>query len=46
MRWQVGLVSTCDQEPLGIRDAAIVSLLYGCSLCRAELVALDVDDNI
>src|SRR5690606_14371934 len=37
-----GLLDTCEQEPLGVRDAAIISLLYGCGLRRAELVALDV----
>lgn len=42
----VGLLDTCEQEPLGIRDAAIISLLYGCGLRRAELVALDVDHYV
>lgn len=35
-----GLLDTCELEPLGIRDAAILSLLYGCGLRRAELVGL------
>lgn len=40
----VGLLETCAQQPLGVRDAAIISLLYGCGLRRAELVALDIGD--
>lgn len=39
-----GLLDTCDQSPLGVRDAAIISLLYGCGLRRAELVGLDLAD--
>jgi site-specific recombinase XerD len=35
------LLNTCEQRSLGVRDAAIISLLYGCGLRRAELVALE-----
>jgi site-specific recombinase XerC len=31
---------------MGVRDVAILSLLYSCGLRRAELVALDVDRYI
>lgn len=31
-------------NPLGVRDAAILSLLYGCGLRRAEVAALQVAD--
>lgn len=37
----VGLLQSCEPTPLGVRDAAILSLLYGCGLRRAELVELD-----
>ncbi|MCA9942428.1 MAG: tyrosine-type recombinase/integrase [Anaerolineales bacterium] len=42
----VGLLNTCNHKPLDVRDAAILSLLYGCGLRRAELVALDLGDYI
>ncbi len=42
----LALVQTCkaDNSPAGVRDAAILGLLYTCGLRRAELVALDVED--
>jgi integrase len=33
-----------DRSPAGARDAALVSVLYGCGLRRSELVDLDVGD--
>jgi site-specific recombinase XerD len=38
------LMNACaaDQSVAGIRDAAIIGILYGCGLRRAELVALDI----
>ena len=38
----VALLNHCDDSTLGIRDAAIITLLYGCGLRRAELVELDL----
>ena len=38
------LLDTCDQKPQGIRDAAILSLLYGAGLRRAEVVGLNIGD--
>lgn len=38
------LLDTCDDTPVGVRDAAIISLLYSCGLRRAELVGLDFVD--
>lgn len=40
----VALLDTCDQKPLGIRDAAIPSLLYSAGLRRAEVVGLNIGD--
>lgn len=37
-----GLLHACPPTPLGIRDAAIITLLYGCGLRRAELVTIDL----
>jgi site-specific recombinase XerD len=38
------LLNVCDMSPVGVRDAAIISLLYSCGLRRAELVGLDLSD--
>lgn len=35
------LLDTCEANPLGIRDAAILSILYACGLRRAEIVTLN-----
>jgi integrase/recombinase XerD len=42
----LALVNVCksDHSPAGVRDAAIIGLLYTCGLRRAELVALLRDD--
>lgn len=42
----VALMGVCrrDTKPAGARDAAILSLLYGCGLRRAEAAALLVSD--
>ena len=43
-----GLISVCledeDNPTLGIRDAAIISLMYSSGLRRAEVVALNIED--
>jgi site-specific recombinase XerD len=43
-----GLIDVCladeDNPLLGIRDAAIISLMYSSGLRRAEVVTLDMDD--
>lgn len=36
------LLNTCEQDAAGIRDAAIIAVLYACGLRRAELVSLDL----
>lgn len=38
------LFDCCDATTLGIRDKAILSLLYGCGLRRQELIRLQVED--
>lgn len=39
------MLNACDDGTLaGVRDAAIITLLYGCGLRRAELVQLTVSD--
>lgn len=38
------LLNSCGQDATGIRDAAVISLLYACGLRRAELVNLSTGD--
>ncbi len=35
-----------DRSPAGLRDAAMLGVLYGCGLRRSELVGLDVTDYV
>jgi len=36
------LLDTCAGTPIGIRDAAIISIMYACGLRRDEVVSLDL----
>jgi site-specific recombinase XerD len=38
------LLATCGDDALGLRDAAVIAILYACGLRRAELVGLDLAD--
>ena len=38
------LLDACDQSAGGVRDAAMIAVLYSCGLRRAELVTLDIED--
>lgn len=38
------LMGTCGQDKTGIRDAAMLALLYSCGLRRAELIRLNLED--
>ena len=38
------LLDSCENDKAGIRDAAMISLLYACGLRRAELVTLTLAD--
>lgn len=39
------MLACADQAPVGIRDAAIIGILYVCGLRRSELVNLDLADH-
>ncbi len=38
------LINTCEDDLIGIRDQAILAIMYVCGLRRAEVVGLDVND--
>ena len=40
------LIQSCvkDQSSLGIRDAAVISILFGCGLRREEITMLEIND--
>lgn len=40
------LIQNCieDRSPLGVRDAAIISVMFGCGLRREEITTLNLDD--
>jgi site-specific recombinase XerD len=43
----VALMNVCTHDPeatFGVRDAAMIAILYSCGLRRAELVVLDLED--
>ena len=39
-----GLLDTCGNDMVGIRDAAVIAVLYGCGLRRGEIVTLQIED--
>jgi len=40
-----GLIAACDRSrALGVRNAALIAIGFGCGLRRAELVGLDISD--
>jgi len=41
------LILNCieDRSPLGVRDAAIISVLFGCGLRREEITRLNLEDH-
>jgi integrase/recombinase XerD len=38
------LLSSCEETPIGIRDRAMISILFGCGLRRTELVGIKFSD--